>query len=827
MYDVGDDDKGAAATGSGRPNPLTLHSPTAKTTTTDTVMGDTNVHVVTGGAPEDVDAHSNAHLPSGFDDDDEDHNSHHLNDADSGGDDDDHDPVVREIEVYINRCADISPYLLQYPLRPIYRPYGDQGQLKKIEYRRTQKSFRFTYGLNTEGDNFDENRRGSYSRDTGTDGALDMGDNEDDTCVNHVLKSEPTVSSHCAYGLAQLKGDRLYICPIEQIIQFRPSFTHVDEAHRKAESKGAAHVEASVNQVTALDGAGGGGEGKGGSISATSSAVGGVGTGTPSSTSGTGTTSVGVRSESGLAAAKQKLIEGRQRIPHARLRDLEMEEPWVPLDLFFDVESPESYEMCSLLNSFKRTPPVGKEKENQGVTGGEGQSTATGTDGSDLGTAMDGTASRPSSGYSDFDESDFDISNDEAHQDSGCRVPVPDQELIFREEANEYLNIICSWGIPVSSSPSGGGHDGRGRGGDGGEAGAGGVLGGVGGEGGDELGPLSLMTLAKLTIDEQVIRILKFRHVETYSVIKSLLARRLSDDELIRILKSVAVALFGNWVCKSSEVVHGFDIVCRDLILLTLRAKMMQNPIQGLQKQAIIDLVDIPGDRVKELLEQVAEYRRAEPFGWVLKKRPDTQFISDHPDTHKHAEEWWKMRQDQIVKEIKLRKQRKAQLAASGGAAKPPIDHTRLTRCVEHILLTEGGLSLTLLIPAVKKFDVSTIMGVNSDLLSSNANSHTSGVSEFSDMTETDLTDCLTPIAVEIGNLWVLRQIGNPHLDEYRSVLISLFRRYVKPLSKAEVLAAFKEQLRKPFDLPDFQFRKLIREFAKNVSGSWVFKGDS
>ena len=51
-------------------------------------------------------------------------------------DSDDDDPIVDSFDLFINmpKATDQDElHLLQYPLRPHDRPYGDQGQLLKVE----------------------------------------------------------------------------------------------------------------------------------------------------------------------------------------------------------------------------------------------------------------------------------------------------------------------------------------------------------------------------------------------------------------------------------------------------------------------------------------------------------------------------------------------------------------------------------------------------------------------------------------------------------------------------------------------------------------------
>lgn len=49
------------------------------------------------------------------------------------GHDEDDDEVIAEFDVVLAGQMRDDIHLLQYPLRPSYRPYGDQGELVKVE----------------------------------------------------------------------------------------------------------------------------------------------------------------------------------------------------------------------------------------------------------------------------------------------------------------------------------------------------------------------------------------------------------------------------------------------------------------------------------------------------------------------------------------------------------------------------------------------------------------------------------------------------------------------------------------------------------------------
>lgn len=68
----------------------------------------------------------------------------------------DDDPVVQEFDINLSNINQLL-LLFQYPLRTIDRPYGDEGELKKVTVKPLNNKISMTYGLNKEVSNYDEN----------------------------------------------------------------------------------------------------------------------------------------------------------------------------------------------------------------------------------------------------------------------------------------------------------------------------------------------------------------------------------------------------------------------------------------------------------------------------------------------------------------------------------------------------------------------------------------------------------------------------------------------------------------------------------------------
>ncbi|KAF4657712.1 hypothetical protein FOL47_008322 [Perkinsus chesapeaki] len=142
----------------------------------------------------------------------------------SDGDEDD-DEVVHEIPVFLNRMQDPPDftgemYLLQYPLRPVYRPYGDQGFLERVELRDDQKKLRLRYKLNDDSETFDQTATHSSMRE-------------------QVLMAKTVTNKSCTYCVGAVNSGQLTLTPLASFCQLRPDFTHVDKDRQERQAMAA------------------------------------------------------------------------------------------------------------------------------------------------------------------------------------------------------------------------------------------------------------------------------------------------------------------------------------------------------------------------------------------------------------------------------------------------------------------------------------------------------------------------------------------------------------------------------------------------------------
>ncbi|KAI3925104.1 hypothetical protein MKW98_009754 [Papaver atlanticum] len=120
------------------------------------------------------------------------------------------DEVVREIDVFFNPSAidaDTQLYVLQYPLRPSWRPYDMDQKCQKVRFKPKEVQVEI-------------------------DLSLDLDENYDDNVDDHLRITKQTLVSKkvpltkgCAVGV--LVGNQLHLNPVDTLVHLRPSMEHV------------------------------------------------------------------------------------------------------------------------------------------------------------------------------------------------------------------------------------------------------------------------------------------------------------------------------------------------------------------------------------------------------------------------------------------------------------------------------------------------------------------------------------------------------------------------------------------------------------------------
>ncbi|WVZ94090.1 hypothetical protein U9M48_040027, partial [Paspalum notatum var. saurae] len=119
------------------------------------------------------------------------------------------DFVVREIDVYFNPKPfddDTKLYIMQYPLRPCWRPYDLNEICEEVRVKPSSSEVEVDLSINTQSENYDQEAPLRLTKQTlSSSMAADVAD----------------------YAVGVLKGNLVYLNHIDAVVQLRPSLSHV------------------------------------------------------------------------------------------------------------------------------------------------------------------------------------------------------------------------------------------------------------------------------------------------------------------------------------------------------------------------------------------------------------------------------------------------------------------------------------------------------------------------------------------------------------------------------------------------------------------------
>jgi DNA-directed RNA polymerase-3 subunit RPC5 len=180
---------------------------------------------------------------------------------------DDGDEIVKEIDVVLSQDLIDQLYVMQYPLRPLWRGY-DNSQLEAMRFKQGQQVLEMEYRLKDEEKSKEQQTRIS-SATTGQEF-----DDPTRSMQTYTVRSS-VVPNKSNYLVGLYRGDELHVTPLKGVMQMRPSFAYIDqsaEAKRKksgdgesmAADRSAASIRASMDDMAEaskmdLDQGGGGG----------------------------------------------------------------------------------------------------------------------------------------------------------------------------------------------------------------------------------------------------------------------------------------------------------------------------------------------------------------------------------------------------------------------------------------------------------------------------------------------------------------------------------------------------------------------------------------
>jgi hypothetical protein len=305
--------------------------------------------------------------------------------------------------------------------------------------------------------------------------------------------------------------------------------------------------------------------------------------------------------------------------------------------------------------------------------------------------------------------------------------------------------------------------------------------------------------LSRLEFGRQVEAIMKRCQVLRFSdLLNSLPANtraRYSPVDIVAQLDHCALLIQGNWVVLSH--LSGLRPQLwdtRDALLILLHAD------REVTVQLLSGINNLGKDDIEELLRTVCSLDLLTNT-WKLKLREDKEYIQSHPDiVQRHS-----AIANSIIQRLKAKKERSSssssgQVTAGSGKAFT-AEETRAMMEIARSKLIDFGASTT---DEIRQ----AIQAQTRDHF----------VSDSSALEILRLVE-----AVPVRDRWAANSRGKD--DVLRFELISLYKDR-DALTKPEIVAAFNKVLGRVCDLTDHDLRKLIKEFARNEKGYWVFNGE-
>ncbi|KAI3412356.1 uncharacterized protein J3R85_017485, partial [Psidium guajava] len=150
------------------------------------------------------------------------------------------DEVVREIDVYFNPFvgATAQLYVMQYPLRPSWRPYEIDERCEEVRVKSGGSEIEVDLSINVDSKNYDSE------------------------CNSRLMMTKQTLSSSwrppraTGYAVGVLMDNKLYLNPVHAVVQLRPSMEHLNSGSSKNYVKGENDVGVKAEESSEVKSAG-------------------------------------------------------------------------------------------------------------------------------------------------------------------------------------------------------------------------------------------------------------------------------------------------------------------------------------------------------------------------------------------------------------------------------------------------------------------------------------------------------------------------------------------------------------------------------------------
>lgn len=162
---------------------------------------------------------------------------------------DEEDEIVAEIDVILSQDLSDQLYVLQYPLRPVWRGY-DNTMLDSVRFKANTQILEMEYRLKE-----DERSREQQTKISSATTGVEY-DDPTKSMEKHMVRSS-VVPNKSNYLVGLYRENELFVTPLKAVMQMRPSFAYIDQsaearAKRKEEAE-AAGIKMSTDDLSTAE----------------------------------------------------------------------------------------------------------------------------------------------------------------------------------------------------------------------------------------------------------------------------------------------------------------------------------------------------------------------------------------------------------------------------------------------------------------------------------------------------------------------------------------------------------------------------------------------
>ncbi|CAD2111615.1 hypothetical protein YYG_03515 [Plasmodium vinckei petteri] len=704
------------------------------------------------------------------------------------------DEIEEEIDIYLNNVNEnhinnINTYLIQYPLRPKYRPYNFTNNIQKIyKCKNYNKLKNIKNNFSTDEDTYifeyklHENIKDDVIHESNTIYKDEQIDKNISRLISTSVVCEYITNCICVFQYNEIKKKKeIYMIPLKHIYQFKPCYDNI-KFNLSHNPKNLTREEEDVEGEIDTDS----------ELKKEQKMI---------------RNEIGVKNEiSNSTKVEEDNNNNNNKERNDNINNI-VDENWTSIGNIFEPDSCEAHEIISLFTNLN----VNKNMVLQSNT--------------------------------NFDEDNRELKRGDENMSDV-------EEIEFNSDGYLYINQICkytneSWQNSLYNNNNNKEHKNKD------------IHGKNSGNNyknaEDIYTNLNMIHLFSLTLDEQILKIMRMKNVQNFNEIEKIIKKSVNNDILINTLKTYCVNMLGLWVikskylykflkCKDEEKKNDpekklksfsyvdYKISVRNLLLVIIfkqveplllkyiNDKKEKNDSIGIKNSGIEQknnisnnlnkkinssmpiimenfekATNLPSSVLSEIFIPLCEYKYT---GYFFKHKMDENFIDNNTELCLFFNEKWKNKMVKVAKIIQTHKNSKIVIN----------DYKLDIRTIEKIitdLLYNSCLFFDDIYNKVKK----ELKNTNIDLQT--------------------FERALNNIAININNMWLLRIDNQSEFNKCRNAVINIYQNnHNSILSKNEIIQHTEKIIKSPLTIPDIYFRNILKEFCVHKNGKYLFKGN-